>query len=371
MQKGLFFLLVHICMSFAMQSYGCRCLDTRSIEENIKLYAFIAHVKITARTVENDTVREGDKVRVRFDHEADLKFEIVEMFKGDPLAVIKEEGVNSSCEVGIYAGEEWILFAWYNPETQLYSIGGCSPSRRIKNSNGERGTDWAWNQQSGLLTGLQKLFGHPSSEPLYDGGIYRSFYPNGSIEWEAAYTDNQLHGSRKVYFANGVLWKEEHFKNGIIDGLQKTYSRSGQLKNELNYSMGEIIHSAYWYDTSYTERRMRVFAEFMVPRMNIDSVLITRPVTIQKSSEGFNDIKEGLHRSRTYSEKGELTSENFSYNSGAIRVNCRYKDDRLEFEGIYNKTGDHTIEKKWNEKGELISLKEWINGKYMGEQINR
>jgi hypothetical protein len=109
----------------------------------------------------------------------------------------------------------------------------------------------------------------------------------------------------------------------------------------------------------------------MVPGMNIDSVLRTRPVTMQKSSEGFNDIKEGLHRSRTYSEEGELTSENFSYNSGAIRVNCGYKQDRLAFEGIYTRDGDHTIEKKWNEKGELISLKEWINGKYMGEQINR
>lgn len=64
-------------------------------------YNFIALVVIT-----DDGDTEADQNR----ESGILKFNILRQFKGEPVARITEHAKNSSCDLGISAGEEWLLF---------------------------------------------------------------------------------------------------------------------------------------------------------------------------------------------------------------------------------------------------------------------
>ena len=140
-----FFSHISLLLSFitiGVHSHACICPHPNTLEQNIHDHAFIAHVRIVEKIYSNDTVRNGEIVQIKKTHQGYLKFEIIELFKGDTLSTIKQYDISTSCDIGIYPGEEWILFVWYNSKTNIYSVGACSPSSKFRNAKGER--DWRW-----------------------------------------------------------------------------------------------------------------------------------------------------------------------------------------------------------------------------------
>jgi antitoxin component YwqK of YwqJK toxin-antitoxin module len=355
-----FNLLLIVTLGYLSPANACIC-DYRPLDESIGKATFIAHVQI---------MYEGGKVDP-ITYSADRLFRIIELFKGDSLKKIREYSIGSSCAVGIQHGEEWLIFAYYDSVKKEYAVGGCTASRRLKNKEGERGTSWSWGSNEGTLQFLRKYFGHTSPESNYISGQYKSYYPDGHVEWEATYENSQLQGKRKIYFANGIFWQNENYKAGKKEGIQQRYARSGQLLEEMNYTDGEISAATYWYDTSYLERSMqRLLESFTMSKEKNDSILSIPPV-IQKRSASFYD-HNGNYQSSTYNLKGWLESEAFAYDSGSVRIACRYEESgKLESESIVTKYNDHTTEKKWNLKGELISCKEWEKGKFLGDKLSR
>jgi antitoxin component YwqK of YwqJK toxin-antitoxin module len=337
--------------------YACICKDNRTFEQKIEDNKFIAHIKITNKVIKQDTTQEGGKQIIHFSHQGQLKFEILELFKGPRLTTITQYDINTSCDIGIYPGEEWILYASYDSTANEYTVGACSPSTMYKNKEGE--TERLWGGSGGLLNALRTFFNHP--QPVYTSGKYSGYYSNGNKEWEEVYENGKLHGYRSVYYSSGGLMKNENYLNGQHDGVWREYTRQGQLFNELEYSNGHIIHSTYWYDTTFGERRNATLFYNMLNKK--DSIA---PPIIQKSSEGWYDTTTGNRHSIVYSRTGFVEREYFSNNNGDTSLSCEYEENgRLKFEVYYLKEGDITTEKKWNERGWLISEKRWEKGKFI------
>jgi antitoxin component YwqK of YwqJK toxin-antitoxin module len=239
----------------------------------------------------------------------------------------------------------------------------------LKNKDGERGSEWSWGQQDGTLKFLRNYFGHASPDPVYASGKYKNYYSNGQLEWEASYENGKLDGNRKIYYANGILWQNENYKQGKKDGVLQRFGRSGQLMDEMHYVSDVIRYSCYWYDTSYESRSMALMFESRTPDGRIDPILWANPPVIQKSSEAIYD-EYGNYHSKRYNRAGWLEEEIYRYDSSANKVSCQYnKDGMLEFEEIVTEYNERIVDKKWNEKGELISDKEWVKGKYLGDKL--
>lgn len=352
----LYNLLLIAILCCASQANACIC-DTPPLEEITKKAPFIAHVKIlyNEQGIGNSATR---------------PIRIIELFKGDSVKKIREYDMNSSCEVGLQPGEEWILFAYYDSIKKIYSVGACTASRMLKNKDGERGSTWSWGQLDGTLKFLRNYFGHASPDPVYVSGKYKNYYPNGQLEWEASYQNGKLDGNRKIYYANGILWQNENYKQGKKDGVLQRFGRSGQLMDEMHYAIDKIRYSSYWYDTSYESRSMAIMFESRTfdRRIN-DSILQATPPVIQKSAEAVYD-EYGNYHSKRYDRTGWLEAEMYAYDLSTNKVTCEYnKTGLLVFEEIVTKYNERIVDKKWNEKGELISHKEWEKGKYLGDKL--
>jgi hypothetical protein len=59
-----------------------------------------------------------------------LKIEILELFKGSARTEIYETGKETSCEMGIFVGQEWVLFG-YDYKGEIY-IGACNHDFKYK-----------------------------------------------------------------------------------------------------------------------------------------------------------------------------------------------------------------------------------------------
>ena len=89
-------------------------------------------------------------------------------------------------------------------------------------------------------------------------GLYQAFFA-GKLSEEANYTNDTLHGERKLYFANGKPEIIENYKNGQFDGTWQEFYESGQLKMVGSYKNNE--GSGIWktyYETGKLKEEVRL-----------------------------------------------------------------------------------------------------------------
>jgi hypothetical protein len=97
-------ILVFSCTLTSLMA--CMCMnDFQRIKslEDLKSYEFVALVKVTSET----TNPPSGSTPFR---DAMLGFKIIEKFKGEDIREIIEKDVQSSCDMGIDVGDEWVLF---------------------------------------------------------------------------------------------------------------------------------------------------------------------------------------------------------------------------------------------------------------------
>jgi antitoxin component YwqK of YwqJK toxin-antitoxin module len=327
-----------------------------------KDYSFIAHVIILKKFAldKQDSIMLSLNEDLRF--YSKVQVQIIELYKGNPEIMILEWGVNTSCDMGLRENEEWILFG-NNINKTFVSVSSCNTWYHVKNANGER--DWTYDGGLQAENQLRHLAGIP--EKIIPDGWSTTFYPDKKTAVIEQYVNGKLQGNRKIFFSNGVLEQESNYMNGIQVGEQNSYSRNGQLLAKLIWEKGEIVHSVYWYDTSFVERRMSVI--FLSLSVKNDEIPLAK---MQIESEGWFDMNTRSWHSFVYYRSGVLQRENFSFCSDSIRHSCEYFESGILKSDInYFKIGDITEEKYWDEKGNMIAHKKWVNGKYLGNFLEK
>lgn len=276
---------------------ACSCLtDFKRIKsmDDLKTYEFVALVKVTSETVNPFT----DTTRFRT---AKLGFKIIEKFKGKDIRELTEFDIQSSCEMGIEVGDDWLLFAMVR-DGQV-SVAACGRNVRYRDKDGVR--DWHFKRGIEELEDLRKLDGR--DEKRKRDGIDRQHYPDGKLEVETTYYDGLRNGLRTVYHRNGKIWGKQMFVNDSLQGKSEWFFPSGQLYDQKFYRKGILINmSRVYHDTTVTERMKKfLIRDFYQTE---DSLRKTYS-RIQVWLEALYDYNGQIISSRQYSRWGKIEQE--------------------------------------------------------------
>ena len=68
--------------------------------------------------------------------------------------------------------------------------------------------------------------------------IRKSYYEDGSIEYESSYFNEKLDGATYYYDNKGLLQTYSEYENGSLHGISKKFYKSGNILYECNYFYG-------------------------------------------------------------------------------------------------------------------------------------
>ena len=77
-------------------------------------------------------------------------------------------------------------------------------------------------------------------------GPFKAYYNNGEIESTGLYIDGELNGEYKIYYRNGILKEKKQFEKGKLEGPYLTYDRDGILLSDFNYKNGLLKEYTYY-----------------------------------------------------------------------------------------------------------------------------
>ncbi len=113
-----------------------------------------------------------------------------------------------------------------------------------------------------IITVITYSYGNPIEADAinrYDSqgkkhGLWREYYPNGQIKWEATYSHGKLNGYYKEYSPYGALVKYERYKNGKLLQLAQKNAKTKAITGNLQlieeyYPDGKLKHVGTYSDT--------------------------------------------------------------------------------------------------------------------------
>lgn len=278
----------------------------------LKDYDLVALVKIVEdQDLKNETDNNLNGVGL-------LTIEVIELFKGQMVESILEYSKNSTCDIGISKGEEWIIFGEKRNGKMI--IDPSARNIRYKQNNGVRN----WRNQNGFyeLTQLRKLYQHPAKEFINE--TRKEFYSNGQIEIEENYCNGNLDGKRTIWYPDGKLLGNQFYKNGILDGKSQWFFPSGQIHEEEYYLKGVHCNvlKNYWDSTMIKE--FNFIKTISKGRDSLDLVLLNR---VNLRTEHVYNSKGQVIVSRQYSIFGKIESESFGEPERKFYTTIHYNDN--------------------------------------------
>jgi antitoxin component YwqK of YwqJK toxin-antitoxin module len=70
-------------------------------------------------------------------------------------------------------------------------------------------------------------------------GLYKKWFPNGTLSFEASYDNGLQHGIAKSWWKNGELRSISNYNTGIVNGVQKQWYKSGNIFKEMTIVNGK------------------------------------------------------------------------------------------------------------------------------------
>lgn len=301
---------------FGQKVNACSCVEPflriDSLSQ-LKEYDFIAHVKIL-----DD---EDYKKPTKDDYETigKLTIEILELFKGYEVSHILEYSKNSSCDIGISEGEEWILFGKRTDDE--ITIVACDRNEKYKESNELR--DWKYGSGFDELRQLRKLYLHPVKK--FENEIHLELYSNGQQEIVETYVNGKLNGERKIWYPNGTLFCKQNYINDSLDGKSECFYPSGQIYDEDFYLKGRHCNvSRLYYDSTIEQSSKRMLIDYFYKTEDSLNFVYNR---IQPQYETVFDSYGRAIISREYTRLGKIHKEETIDPDRKFRIVIYYHDN--------------------------------------------
>lgn len=308
-----------LCWCLFLSARACICSVYYTTEnlQQLEEYDFIALVKITGDAIY--------KAPSKDDHETvgQLSFQIIELFKGKQIDRLLEYSKNSSCDIGISLGEEWLLFG--RMIDNKLAVISCDRNEMYKEKDERR--SWQWGRGIVLLKTLRNLYQHPVKH--YENETRKEYYSNGQIEIEETYINGKRNGDRRIWYPNGVLTCKETYINDTLNGKAEWFFASGQLKDEFFYQKGRKYNVARsYYDTTFDNMDLR-WRSGNDPDFNLDSLYLEYK-RIQPRLETVYDSYGREIIIREYYRNGRISHEYTNDNDRNFRTAIFYhKNGRL------------------------------------------
>jgi antitoxin component YwqK of YwqJK toxin-antitoxin module len=235
--------LITIILTFInLSAIACHCaiISEFKNKDDLKSFDFIAFAKVSSLNLSD--VKKSDFGR----RDGDVKIEIIELFKGEKENLITEPDVNSSCDLGISLGEEWLFFGV--KKKNKIEIYPCNYNVRYRSAAGLR--DWQYFTGFDRLALLRKLFNPEKNYSVADTLKYN----NGHPEIIQKFKRGELSGVRQIFYPTGQVYITEKFAHGERIGYRKIYSVSGQLIYVVRYKGKYAKTRMSYYDTTEIKR---------------------------------------------------------------------------------------------------------------------
>ena len=330
---------------------ACICNDPASpfldsIAE-LKEFDFIARVRIL-NAYDNQASTNNDVVKIQ----------ILELFKGKAITQISEDMKNSSCDIGISDGEEWIFFGKKRNGKIIQYV--CDRHHQIRNSDGMRVS--GYNSDFNPLWKLREFYGH--EEKKYNTEAHKEYYPNGQIELEEYYSNGKLEGVSKMWYPNGQLMNLDTFVNGRVVGLSRTWHSNGVLESSSYFidgrQEGKVLHfyptgqlSSVAYKKNYKHYNIyQTFYDTSKEYYSFDAILYGK-----ETLDSLNSDHKNIHVNMewVYDENGELLIKREYFRNGKISK-----------EEIILDEPNFVLITYYHENGNLRSINYIKNGKNYG-----
>ena len=72
-------------------------------------------------------------------------------------------------------------------------------------------------------------------------GIFKEWYPGGTIKEVSMFRDDELHGRRICYWPNGTTRFHVNYSEGEMDGVYEEFADNGITKQIKTYYKGNLI----------------------------------------------------------------------------------------------------------------------------------
>jgi len=352
-------LAILILISFFGQSLkACRCSNRRDIDSLAEMnhYEFIAHVKI----INDENYKNPNESSIHTIGQ--LTFEIIELFKGERINKVLEDSKDSSCDIGVESGEEWVLFGIIIHGN--ITIVPCDRNQRYKGIDGQR--DWKYDQGFYELRQLRKLYNHPTDK--FENAKRKEFYQNGQIEIEQNYLNGKLDGERRIWYPSGKLFCKQFYLNDSLDGKSEWFYESGQIYDEDYFQKGKPINVSRFYFDSTIEKNWKelLIRDFYETEDSLNFVYNR----IQARYETVFDSYGRAIISREYNRIGKIQYEQIAdydrnfrttiyYHDNGLVSSIMYSLNQVEFGHYqaYDKNGVPTHGWDYDEKGKRIQNK--------------
>ena len=95
-----------------------------------------------------------------------------------------------------------------------------------------------------VLNSVKKLPNYPMEAKVEEGkfadnkktGVWKMYYPAGTVKSEITYTNNRPSGYAKMYYENGKMQEEGNWENNRWVGAYKSYYENGQAFYDFTYT---------------------------------------------------------------------------------------------------------------------------------------
>jgi antitoxin component YwqK of YwqJK toxin-antitoxin module len=343
-------------------SFACTCIAERERPMQIgdlEMFGFVAHVRvISEREIKSQNSGELPSQSL-------LAIDVVEQFKGNKFSQIIENDINSSCDMGVDAGEEWVVFATLVNDRPV--ISACQRNIQFKAKDGKR--DWQFQRGFWELNELRALYGHASKHK--PDGKKVEYYPNGKIEMEEYYANGAKNGDRTVFYPNGVIYGREKFINDSLQGESRWYFPSGQLAVRRFFERGKPrnITRAYYDSTieqTFKKLLIRDFYKtedslrFVYNRIQVHAETVFDSYGRQIAYRRFSRLGQSEYESLT-SYAPNLTTQIFYHENGNIQ-SIGYTKDYNNY-GHYQQYDENGVPNKsweYDPQGRQVKSSIWI-----------
>ena len=230
-----------------------------------------------------------------------------------------------------------------NVNEKIYEVGGDKPyTGIIKNfyldNNLSSETNYVYGKRNGFEREYNsdgKLISETNFKNEKMEGLFKEFYKNGQLRIESNYVNNKLDGISRDFYENGNLKKDQIYKNGKKNGFEREYNPDGKLISEINFKNGEIEGLVKEF---YKNGKLKYEGNFENGRINGIYKEFYENEQLKIEINANNDKLDAV--TRKFNNIGELIEEK-------VYINGILKNDRLIKDKIL-KDGIDAIKSKHN-----------------------
>ncbi|REA63741.1 hypothetical protein DSL64_04730 [Dyadobacter luteus] len=301
---------------------ACSCVNNiRDLESTSQLdpYEFVALVKITDDQVYKESTT-ADYRSIGL-----LGIKIIELFKGVSVDKIFEGDIQTSCDMGIEKGQEWMFFG-KKIDGKLTVI-PCDRNAKYKDLNGFR--EWRSLGYTDLHA-LRKIYKHPVKEYRTEKRI--EYYTNKQTEIEENYVDGKLDGVRKIWYPDGVLFGIQHYKMDSLHGRSSWFYPSGQIQKDDFYVNGKYAQvSRFYFKSLEPESGRNPKVQFETVFDSLGNPIISRVFSSSGSlqSESLIDLVKNTRTNIHYHENGIISEISYNKNDESSGQYIRYDENGM------------------------------------------